>query len=139
MADSCTTDSAYQCLHDVLFRMELDVAPACVACACSALQRGGSVVDWRAKVAITINAGSSVCAGLSLICKIGNVLVDIKFVVALAAVAIVFHQLFSSLPLLLLFLLLLLLVLLPLLLLMNLVPLPLFAAAVIGVVVAMWR
>ena len=66
-----------------------------------------------------------VFAGLSLICQIGNVLVDIKFVVALAAVAIVFHQLFSSLPLLLLFLLLLLLVLLPLLLLMNLVPLPL--------------
>ena len=78
-------------------------------------------------------------AALSLICTFGNVLVEVRFVVALAAVAILFHQLFQTLPLLLLLVMLLLLLLpLPLLLLLHLLPLPLFAAAVIGVVVARW-
>ena len=68
-------------------------------------------------------------AALSLICTFGNVLVEVRFVVALAAVALLFHQLFQTLPLLLLLVLLLLLLLLPLplLLLLHLLPLPLFA------------
>ena len=67
-------------------------------------------------------------AALSLICTFGNVLVEVRFVVAFAAVALLFHQLFQTLPLLLLLVLLLLLLLpLPLLLLLHLLPLPLFA------------